>query len=101
MDITKQPKRPSINMADLKPTKRLEVKTLFKYITEDETKNYRITFLKNLTTISKTAKWKEYLDFIQTNLSGDITSFSHEHRNYIDNMIKEIEEKRETETTAS
>jgi ribosome biogenesis GTPase A len=71
------------------------------YFTDDESKNYRITFLKDLARVSKTAKWKDYLKFIADNLSGDMTSFSAENVNKIDDIIKQVDEKHESETTTS
>lgn len=99
MDITKKPKGPAIDISTIKNNRRPEVFTLSKYLTENETKNYRLTFLKDIASISKTPKWKEYLDFIGKNLSGDLESFTKESKEYIEKMIRDIDEKHSSETS--
>lgn len=98
MDITKKPKGPAIDISSIKTVKRPETFTLLKYLTENETKNYRLSFLKDLSSISKVPKWKEYLEFVSANISGDIESFSKASKEYIEKMIKDIDEKRSAES---
>lgn len=101
MDITKRPKAASIDASTIAGAKRPPVQTLKDYFTEGETKNHRLSFLKDLARVSKSAKWKEFLQFVGSNLSGDLTTFSPENREKIDMIILQVDEKYESETTSS
>lgn len=101
MDIKARPKGPSIDASEIKGPKRIPVLTLMNYFTEGETKTHRLSFLKDLARVSKTAKWKEFFQFVSANLSGDINTFSPENKEKIDMIILQVDEKYESETTSS
>lgn len=98
MNITDRPKAAAIDIGSMKNPKKPKVTTLLQYFTDDEAKMWRVSFLKDLAKISKAHIWNEYLEFIQKNMSGDITSFSKDHIDFIDKMIKAVDEKRASES---
>lgn len=101
MDISKRPKAPSIDIGSIQGSKRPPVETLKSYFTENDRKNHRLSFLKDLARVSKSPKWKEFFQFIGENLSGDMNTFSQENKEKIDMIILQVDEKYEAETTSS
>lgn len=64
--------------------------TLKQMITENDTKEYLIPFLKDLGVKRKKGPWRAYLEFYIANHSGDVDSMKEDVKNYCEKMVKEL-----------
>lgn len=92
--MSKQPpKPPVVHIEDIKPNRYAKPKTILDYFTQAN-----FNFMKNMMKVSADPKWETYVKFIGDNFSGDITSMSQENRDYVDTILKEIADKRASES---
>lgn len=86
-DIPKGPPKPIPSAAAKPRNARL---TLRQLITENDTKEYLISFLKEQGRTKKKGPWVDYLIFYQENQSGDVDSMSAPVKQKVDKLVKDL-----------
>jgi len=92
VDITQKPKgekKPApINDNIIMPNDN----TLRNFLTDNETKFYILSTLKETAARKPVGPWREYLDFYAKNQSGDMDSFAPDALKYVKKMKADIED---------